>query len=129
MTRVVDGDTIVVRYLDGRTDKVRLLGVNTPETHKPNWPIECFGPEAEQFTRSKLNGKTITLELDRQARDKYRRLLAYVYLDGRRFDDELLRQGFARLMVIRPNGTYAKAMLSLQLKAQQLRVGLWGQCG
>ena len=128
VTRTVDGDTIVVQYSDGRTDKVRLLGVDTPETHKPGVPVQCFGPEAERFTRAQLRGKTVTLELDRETRDKYRRLLAYVYLDGRRFDDELLRLGFGRLLVIAPNGVHARAMAAAELDARNARRGLWGRC-
>lgn len=126
--RVVDGDTIIVKYLDGKTDRVRILGVNTPETHKPNSPVECYGPEAERYTRSKLSGKKVRLEVDLEKRDKYNRFLAYVYLDGQRFDDELLRLGYARLMIIRPNGSHKKEMLRIELEAKSQRRGLWGAC-
>ncbi len=128
VTRGVDGDTIVVRYGDGRTDKVRILGVDTPETHKPGTPVQCYGPEASSYTEHALVGHAVRLELDQVARDKYGRLLAYVYVDGRRFDDELLRLGYARLLIIRPNGVYARAMLSAELAAKQAKRGLWGAC-
>src|SRR5689334_7778228 len=64
VTRVVDGDTVVVRYTNGSTDKVRILGVDTPETHKPGTPVQCYGPEASQFTQRMLTGRSVRLELD-----------------------------------------------------------------
>lgn len=128
VTRVVDGDTIVVRYDDGKTDKVRLIGVDTPETHKPGVDVQCFGPQAEQFTRTTLNGKRVRLELDRDERDRYDRLLAYVYVDGKRFEDELLRGGYARHLAIRPNTRYAREFLALETSAKLSRKGLWNAC-
>ena len=101
--RAVDGDTIVVAFADGHTDTVRVLGVDTPETHDPRKPVQCFGPEAAAYTASTAHRKVVRLESDVETRDKYGRRLAYVYVDGRRFDDELLRRGYARLLVIEPN--------------------------
>src|SRR5215510_6696699 len=95
----IDGDTIVVQFRDGARDTVRLLGVDTPETHHPTKPVQCYGPEAEAYTRSRLAGREVTLERDAEARDKYGRLLAYVIVDGARYNDELLRGGYARLLV------------------------------
>jgi micrococcal nuclease len=128
VTRDVDGDTVVVRYTNGRTDKVRLLGVDTPETHKPNTPVQCYGPEASRYTEHALVGRVVDLELDEVTRDKYGRLLAYVYVGGRRFDDELLRLGYGRLLIIPPNGVHARAMLAAELDAKRARRGLWGAC-
>ncbi len=128
VTRVIDGDTIVVRYDDAKTDKVRLIGVDTPETHKPGVAVQCFGPQAEQFTRSTLTGKRVRLELDRDERDRYDRLLAYVYVDGKRFEDELLRGGYARHLAIRPNTRYAREFLALETSAKRDRKGLWNAC-
>jgi micrococcal nuclease len=124
----IDGDTIVVRFADGHDDTVRLLGVDTPETHHPNRPVECFGPEASDYTHSRLHGRTVTLERDAQARDDYGRVLAYVEIDGQRFNDELLRLGYARLLIIPPNGAHGRAMLAAELDAQYSRRGLWGAC-
>ena len=128
VSRVVDGDTIVVVYPDGRTDKVRMIGVDTPETHKPGTPVQCYGPEAERFTRKALDGKGVRLELDRDERDRYERLLAYVYIDGKRFEDQLLQRGFARQLTIRPNNRYARDFLALETTAKRQARGLWKSC-
>jgi micrococcal nuclease len=78
--RVLDGDTMHV-FMDGRTVTVRMIGINTPETVKPDWPVECFGPEASAFTKHMLSGRRVTLEFDASqgAVDKYDRVLAYVW--------------------------------------------------
>jgi micrococcal nuclease len=124
----IDGDTIVVQFRDGTRDTVRLLGVDTPETHHPTKPVECFGPEASVYTRTRLLGETVTLERDAEARDTYGRFLAYVHTHGARFNDELLREGYARFLVIPPNGAHARAMLTAELDAQHHDRGLWGAC-
>lgn len=127
VTRTVDGDTVHVRTANG-DDTVRLLGVNTPETHHPRKPVECYGPEASAFTDSVLTGRRVQLELDVEHRDKYGRLLAYILLDGHRFNDELLRHGYARVLIISPNGIHARAMVEEALAAKRAGVGLWGAC-
>ena len=125
---VVDGDTVVVRLRGGAVEKIRLLGVDTPEVVDPRKPVQCFGHVASDFTRSQLTGKRVSLELDAEQRDKYGRLLAYVILDGRRYNDELLERGYARFLVIPPNGSHARAMLREELDAMAARRGLWGEC-
>lgn len=129
VVRALDGDTVEVRLPGGGADTVRLLGVDTPETHHPSRPVECFGPEAARFTRRALEGRHVTLEDDVERRDRYGRRLAYVHVDGRRFNDELLRLGYARLLVIAPNGAHARTMLREELDARRARRGLWGACG
>jgi micrococcal nuclease len=124
---VIDGDTIDVAW-GGRRERVRLLGVDTPETVDPNRPVGCYGPEASAFTHQRLQGRDVRLRFDRQRRDKYGRLLAYVEVDGRRFNDELLTGGYARLLVIPPNGSHGRAMLDEELEARSARRGLWGAC-
>ena len=124
---VVDGDTIDVAW-DGRRERVRLLGVDTPETVDERRPVGCYGPEAAAFTSRRLQGRTVRLEFDRQRRDRFGRLLAYVDVDGRRFNDELLAGGYARLLVIPPNGRHARAMLDQELGARSAGRGLWGAC-
>ena len=99
---VLDGDTIVVAR-GNRRDTIRLLGIDTPETHHPTKPVQCFGPEASAYTTHRLLGQTVRLEDDVETHDIYGRHLAYVYLRGERFEDELLRLGYARLLVIEPN--------------------------
>jgi micrococcal nuclease len=125
---VLDGDTIVVALADGSTDTIRLLGVNTPETHHPTKPVECYGPEAAAYTARRLAGRRIRLEGDVEARDVYGRRLAYVVVAGHRFNDELLRRGYARLLVIAPNRRHAHALLDAELAARHARRGLWRRC-
>ena len=127
VVQAIDGDTVEVR-IGARTDVVRLLGVDTPETHHPTKPVECFGPEAASYTARRLTGRTVTLEDDVEPRDIYDRRLAYVSVDGHRFNDELLREGYARLLVIPPNGAHARTMLAAELAAKRAGRGLWGAC-
>jgi len=128
VVQVLDGDTIVVRG-GGAPETIRLLGVDTPETHHPTKPVQCYGPEASAYTASRLFGKLVRLEDDVERHDVYGRRLAYVYLDGRNFEQELLHEGYARLLVIEPNHAHARAFLDDELAARARRVGLWGACG
>jgi len=90
-TRVIDGDTIVL----SNGEKVRLIGVDTPETKRPNHPVEYYGKEASAFTKKMVEGIPVKLEDDWQQRDKYDRLLAYVYLmDGTFLNAEIIKQGY-----------------------------------
>jgi micrococcal nuclease len=124
---VVDGDTIEVDDR-GRRETVRLLGVDTPETVDPRKSVQCYGPEASAFTKRRLEGRRVTLERDVEQRDRYGRFLAYVTVEGRRFNDELIEGGYARLLVIAPNGSHARVMLRKELAAKREGVGLWGTC-
>lgn len=127
---VVDGDTIIVT-LQGMEQHVRLIGINTPETVKPNWPVECYGPEASKLTKSLLPpGTVVRLVRDVEARDAYDRLLAYVY---RRDDDlfinlELARQGDADEMSIRPNTAHQADFRAAVAEARDANRGLWRAC-
>lgn len=130
ITRVVDGDTIHVA-LNGRDETVRLIGVDTPETVHPEKPVEPYGPEASAFTKSRLNGKTVYLEFDVQERDKYGRLLAYVWLDEPGeitdvFNAVLLLEGYAQLLTVPPNVKYADHFVRYQREAREAGKGLWG---
>jgi micrococcal nuclease len=128
VVQVLDGDTVVVELADGSTDTVRLLGVDTPETHHPTKPVQCFGPEAAAFTAERLTGAVVHLEADVERRDLYGRRLAYVVVDGERFNDVLLRRGYARLLVIDPNRAHARELLGAELDARRHERGLWGAC-
>jgi len=131
VVRAVDGDTIIVRRLDdGRAPEqtIRLLGVDTPETHHPRKPVQCYGPEASAYTARRLTGRVVQLEDDVERHDVYGRRLAYVRVDGRLFEDELLTRGYARLLVIEPNHAHARTMLHEELDAKAREVGLWGAC-
>jgi micrococcal nuclease len=128
VVEALDGDTVTVRLGSGKADTLRILGVDTPEVHHPDRPVECFGPEAAAYTASRLDGRDVRLEYDTERRDRYGRLLAHVVVDGRRFGDELLAQGYARLLVIPPNGQHGRAMLQAELQARRDGRGLWGSC-
>jgi micrococcal nuclease len=128
VVQVLDGDTIIVQRGAYR-DTIRLLGVDTPETHHPRKPVQCYGPEAAAYTASRLFGQVVRLEDDVERHDIYGRRLAYVYLHGHNYERELLQQGYARLLVIEPNHAHARAMLDDELNARARHVGLWGACG
>ncbi len=103
VTHVVDGDTIEVRLPDGSEEDVRYIGIDTPETVKPDTPVQCGGPRAHAVNERLVAGRTVTLRFDAERRDVYGRLLAYVYLPrrepGRRplfVNAELVRRGLAR---------------------------------
>lgn len=125
---VIDGDTISVAFANGATDTVRLLGLDTPETKHPTKGVQCFGPEAAAFTQRALSGRVVRLESDVERRDVYDRRLAYVWIDGHRFNDVLVRRGYARFLVIPPNDAYGRALLAAELDARRHHRGLWGQC-
>jgi micrococcal nuclease len=128
VVHVSDGDTITVD-LGRRTERVRILGADTPEVVDPRKPVQCYGPQASAHTKARLPpGTPVVLETDAEPRDKYGRLLAYVYVGGARYDDELLRLGLARLLIIPPNGVHARPMLRAELEARAARRGLWGAC-
>lgn len=100
VARVIDGDTIKL----SNGDRVRYIGINTPETKHPRKGVEYFGPEASAFNKKLVGGKKVRLEFDVQRRDRYGRLLAYVYLlDGTFVNLELVRQGFAQVSTFPPN--------------------------
>ena len=129
VVQVFDGDTIVVRRAGGSEETIRLLGVDTPETHHPRKPVQCYGPEAAAYTSRRLFGQVVRLEDDVERHDIYGRRLAYVYLEGHNYERELLRKGYARLLVIEPNHAHARDMLDDELNARARGVGLWGACG
>lgn len=134
--RIIDGDTIDV-LIDGRTERIRLTGINTPEiAHdafggRPAQIAECFGDEASAFTASLLPiGTPVHLERDVVSRDDYGRLLAYVYRagDGIFVNYEIIRQGYARPLTIAPNVTYSELMVQAARDAEAGDVGLWSEC-
>ena len=127
VTRVVDGDTVEVQ-IGGREEDVRYIGVDTPETVKPEEPVQCFGPEASDFNHRLVEQKWVRLIFDEERRDVYGRLLAYVYLEDRFVNAELVRRGFARTLTILPNDRYAGRFQRLQMAAARAGRGLWGAC-
>lgn len=122
--RAVDGDTVVL--VGG--ERVRYIGVDTPELHHPRKPVEFYAREAKEFNRRLVEGKRVRLEWDVERRDRYKRLLAYLFLeDGTFVNAELLRQGYAQLLTIPPNVKYADLFVQMQREARENRRGLWGR--
>lgn len=129
--RVVDGDTLHVRL--GHSDvTVRLIGIDTPETHKPDTPVECFGVEATKALGRLLpKGTTIRLERDVEARDRYGRLLGYVYRTRDRafINLEMARAGFAAAYTYPPNVAHSGEFVAAAADARDAGRGLWSACG
>ena len=133
VTHVVDGDTIDVELADGDEETVRYIGIDTPETVKPDTPVQCGGPRAHEVNERLVDGRTVTLRFDAERRDVYGRLLAYVYVPraGRRplfVNAELARRGLARTLTIPPNDSFASLFARLAGRAGVLGRGLWGSC-
>jgi micrococcal nuclease len=127
VVRAVDGDTIEVR-LDGRLEDVRYIGVDTPETVKPDTPVQCFGPQASEFDHGLVEHRRVRLVFGVERRDIYGRLLSYVYLGDRFVNAELVRRGFARTLTIAPNDRFAKYFKRLEMAAGRAGRGLWSAC-
>ena len=144
--RVIDGDTMVVSFVfdDGSKylkERVRFLGVDTPETVHPNKPVQYYGKEASDFTKKNLTDRIVWLQTDVSAKDRYDRMLAYVWLKEpteKDLDDEaairanmynarLLLDGYAQLMTIQPNSRYANLFVHFQREAREANKGLWGK--
>jgi micrococcal nuclease len=127
VTRVVDGDTVEVE-LEGETEDVRYIGVDTPETVKPGEPVDCFGPQASAFNHRLVEGRRVRLVFGVERRDQYGRLLAYIHLGNRFVNEILLRRGLARTLTIPPNDRYAERFKRLEIAASRTGRGLWGAC-
>ena len=126
VTRIIDGDTVEIRY-DGKLTSVVLIGVDTPETVHPQKPVEAFGKEATAFTRNLLLGESVYLRFDGDRMDKYGRLLAYLYRapDGLFVNLEVVRQGYGRVYTVFP--FKHKALFQhYGTQARNAGRGLWG---
>jgi micrococcal nuclease len=120
--RVVDGDTLLLET----GERVRLIGVNTPETKHPDRPPEPLGPEAAVFTRSLVEGKRVRLEFDRERRDEYHRILAYVFIDDQMLNELIIRQGFSRAVTRFPYRADRKRLFEdAEDDAERNKRGLW----
>jgi len=131
VVKLVDGDTVWVRLAD-RVEKVRYIGVDTPEVHHPTRGEEPGGREAAEVNRRLVDGKAVRLERDVQLRDRYGRLLAYVWVkgnDGRELmvNAELVRLGYARIMTVPPNVRHVEMFRKLQVDAREHHRGLWAE--
>ena len=134
---ITDGDTIVVD-INGKTEKLRFIGVDTPETHHPSKPAQHFGKEASDYTTKQLTNKTIYLQKDVSDRDKYRRLLRYIWLVkpsknepskeeviANCFNAELVKNGYAHAYTYPPDIKYNEIFKELETKAREKHIGLW----
>jgi micrococcal nuclease len=137
VTRVVDGDTIEVR-VTGRADgpgagearigssyPVRLIGIDTPESVKPNSPVECFGRESSAAAKALLEGSSVKLVKDVEETDRYDRLLRYVYLGHELANARLVINGYAAAFTYPPNVRHADLFVELQRQAREAELGLW----
>lgn len=133
VVRVVDGDTIHVRVKTGKTEKVRLIGIDTPEVRAP---VEEYGKEASAFTKDLLLNKDVWLELDVEHRDRYQRLLAYVWLREPQKGDRaemaqhmanaiIIAGGYANQLTVPPNVRYTQHFRDLEKQARNDHRGLW----
>ncbi len=124
-----DGDTIAVN-MNGKVENVRFIGVDTPETHKPNTPVQCYGPAAAAFTKTTIGTQQVRLVSDslNTDRDRYGRLLRYVYLpDGTNLNEKLVQTGHAFYYPYFPFSMSA-AFAADQDQAMAGHLGLWGNC-
>jgi micrococcal nuclease len=125
----IDGDTIAVN-MNGKSETVRFVGIDTPETHKPNTPVQCYGPAAAAYTKNVIGSRQVRLVSDSLStdRDRYNRLLRYVYLpDGTLVNEQLVRNGYAFYYPYFPF-TKAKAFAADQQAAMDAHKGIWGNC-
>jgi micrococcal nuclease len=129
VTRVVDGDTIHVD-VGGSDETVRYIGVDTPESVKPGTPVQCFAEKASARNHALVEGQRVRLRFDAERRDRYGRLLAYVYRDGDGVfvNARLVRDGYARTLTIAPNVRFADRFAALQRRARRADRGLWATC-
>lgn len=124
VTKVVDGDTIQIET----GQKVRYIGINTPETHHPTKGVECFGKQAYEKNKELVEGKRVRLEKDISETDRYGRLLRFVYLDNTFINDYLVRQGYAHATTYPPDVKFADEFRQAEVEARENNRGLWNSC-
>ena len=127
VVRVVDGDTINVEK-KGKVEPVRYIGIDTPETVDPRKPVQCFGVEASKKNKELVEGKMVRLEKDITDRDKYNRLLRYVWLDDTLINQTLVEQGYAKSYSYPPDIKYQDNFVAAEKKAREDKLGLWTAC-
>jgi len=125
---VTDGDTFKINY-NGEEKKVRLIGVDTPESVSPNKEKNNnYGKEASNYTKKRLEGQYVSIEFDIQETDKYGRFLAYIYLeDGTMYNKELLEKGYAQVATYPPNVKYVEEFEKIQKNARENNIGFWAE--
>jgi len=121
--RVIDGDTVKT----AAGDSIRLLGVDTPEIDWENNKTEFYAEEAREFTINNLDDQQVLLEYDQEREDNYGRILAYIYQDGHNFNQKLLQEGYASLMIVEPNDKYESEFKNAAAEARESKNGIWSQ--
>ncbi|CCU80711.1 thermonuclease [Halanaerobium saccharolyticum subsp. saccharolyticum DSM 6643] len=121
--RVIDGDTVKT----AAGDSIRLLGVDTPEIDWKNNNSEYYAEEARDYSIKNLLGENVVLEYDNEKEDHYGRTLAYIFQDGENFNQKLLENGYANLMIVAPNDQYEAEFKKAVKKARKSRLGIWSQ--
>jgi micrococcal nuclease len=124
VVRVIDGDTIEIEG----GERVRYIGMDAPETVEPQKPVECFGPEASAQNKELVEGQTVRLEKDLTDRDKYDRLLRYVYIGETLVNQKLVQLGFARAWAYPPDVKYQDRINEAEQAAKKSQSGLWSAC-
>jgi micrococcal nuclease len=124
VTKVVDGDTIEVEG----GQKVRYIGIDTPETVDPRQAVQCYGQDASNKNKQLVEGKRVTLEKDVSETDRYGRLLRYVYVDGVFVNEYLVKEGFAKASSYPPDIKYQEKFTQAENSARDGQKGLWGSC-
>jgi micrococcal nuclease len=125
---VVDGDTVILD-IGGQEENVRLIGIDTPEARQGSEPVQCFGAEASAYLEQLLpEGTQVRLERDVEARDRFDRLLLYLYKDEVFINKEMVRAGFANARSYRPNTARQNVLDSALAEAKRANVGLWSSC-
>lgn len=127
VVRVIDGDTIVVN-LNGSEEKVRYVGVDTPELERNGRPVECQGEAARDFNEQLVLGQSVTLERDMSDRDQYDRLLRYVYAEDVLVQESLVEAGLAEVFYYQPDTSKYKALKAVERTARENEAGIWGSC-
>ena len=130
--RVVDGDTIIV-LRDGREERLRYIGIDAPESVDPDRPTECYGPESKEENTRLVSGEDVFLEADEEERDRFGRLLRYVYISGPdsnlvMVNEALVAKGFAEAGSFPPNERYSDELFAAERLAQASGAGLWSAC-
>lgn len=124
VARVIDGDTIELE----NGERVRYIGIDTPETVDPRRPVQCFGVESSKKNKELMEGRSVRLEKDITNRDKYNRLLRYVWVGDTFVNLELVKQGFAQSYSYPPDIKYQNQFVAAQKEAREAKSGLWGAC-
>ena len=127
VVRIVDGDTYVLEDDSGTKEKIRIIGADTPETKHPNKALEPFGNEATAFAQKYLTDKIVRLKFEKGKRDRFKRVLAHVYVNGIHFNKMLIDSGLAKSSFYSPNYKFKNAFKKAEEIAKSKRLGMWSE--